>query len=297
MANFELTGSIIALATPFLENGKVDYAAFDRMLDFYASNGTAGVVVCGTSGETPTLTEEEDAEMFAHTVKKVAGRMKVIAGTGSNCTAECIKYTGTAKAAGVDAVLVVGPYYNKPSQKGMYEHFAAVAEAVDVPIIMYNVPGRTGSKINVETTLALAEKYPNIVGIKEASGNIASIEALVAGRKPGFKIYSGDDATSMVSNLLGADGCISVAAGVIPADFAAMMKYSLEGNLEKALELHYKYRNLFSLLFIESNPIPVKAALAEMGMIKEVYRLPLCPMAPENKAKLVAEMKNLGILK
>lgn len=296
MKTFDLEGSIVALATPFQENGKIDFEAFDNMLDWYASNGTSGVVVCGTSGETPTLTEEEDAEMFAHTVKKVAGKMKVIAGTGSNCTSDCIAYTKTAKKAGVDAVLIVTPYYNKPTQKGIFEHFAAVAEAVDIPIIMYNVPGRTGARICVETTLALAEKYPNIVGIKEASGNIANIEAIVAGRKPGFKIYSGDDATSMVSNLLGANGCISVAAGIIPSEFAAMMRYSLDGNVAKAREIHYKYLKLFSLLFIESNPIPVKAALAEMSKIKEIYRLPLCKMETSNREKLIAEMKNLGII-
>lgn len=297
MDTFTLQGSIAALVTPFNSDGSIDYASYDALLDFHLENGTSGVVVCGTTGETPTLSEKEDAQMFEHTMKRIGGKMTVIAGTGSNSTASCISYTKNAASSGVDAVLVVGPYYNKPTAEGMYLHFAELANNVNLPIILYNVPGRTGSAIKPTTVFRLANDFENIVGIKEASGNIGVIETLVEGRKKGFKIYSGDDGTSMISNLLGADGCISVACNIIPKEFAKMMELSLAGKAAEAREIHYKYRHLMDLLFVESNPIPVKAALAAMGMMKEEYRLPLCKMANENKALLLAEMKKLGLIK
>lgn len=296
MSEFSLRGSIAALVTPFHSDGSIDYASFDRTLERLAEGGTAGVVVCGTSGETPTLTEQEDADMFRHTMERVGGRMTVIAGTGSNCTESCVKYTRNAASAGVDAVLCVGPYYNKPTNEGMYRHFSAVAEAVDIPIILYNVPGRTGSAIRPEVALRLAADHANIVGVKEASGNLANVEALVEGRRPGFKVYSGDDNIAMLCNLLGADGCISVAANVFPADFAKLMSLSLAGDAIEARKIFYRYRRLMDLLFIESNPIPVKAALAAMGLIEEVYRLPLCPMEQQHKEVLLNEMRQLGLI-
>jgi len=296
MARFDLKGSIAALVTPFKKDGSMDYEAYDRLLDFHIANGTAGVVVCGTSGETPTLSEEEDAQMFKHSVEYINHRMVVIGGTGSNCTESCVKYTRNAAEAGVDAVLTVGPYYNKPTSAGMYLHFSTVAKAVDIPIILYNVPGRTGSAIKPEVALKLAHDYENIVGIKEATGNLMNIATLIAGRPEGFKVYSGDDNISMLSNLLGGDGCISVLANVVPKEFVEFMRLSMEGNAVEARKLFYKYHKLMDLLFIESNPIPVKAALSAMGMMEEIYRAPLCPMEPANHEALIAEMKKLGII-
>ncbi len=296
MARFDLKGSIAALVTPFKKDGSIDYEAYDRLLDFHIANGTAGVVVCGTSGETPTLSEEEDAQMFKHSVEYINHRMVVIGGTGSNCTESCVKYTRNAAEAGVDAVLTVGPYYNKPTSAGMYLHFSTVAKAVDIPIILYNVPGRTGSAIKPEVALKLAHDYENIVGIKEATGNLMNIATLIAGRPEGFKVYSGDDNISMLSNLLGGDGCISVLANVVPKEFVEFMRLSMEGNAVEARKIFYKYHKLMDLLFIESNPIPVKAALSAMGMMEEVYRAPLCPMEPANHEALIAEMKKLGII-
>ena len=297
MSQFTLQGSIAALVTPFKADGTIDYAAFDRLLDYHIAGGTSGVVVCGTSGETPTLTEDEDAAMFRHAVEYINHRMTVIAGTGSNSTESCIKYTRNAAAAGVDAVLVVGPYYNKPTSAGMYMHFSTLAKAVDIPIILYNVPGRTGSAIKPEVALRLAKEFPNIVGIKEASGNVMNVATLIDGRPEGFKVYSGDDNISMLCNLLGGDGCISVAANVFPKEFSQMMSLSIKGDAIEARKIFYKYRNLMDYLFIESNPIPIKAALSAMGMMDEVYRSPLCPMEPGNKKILLDEMRKLGIIK
>lgn len=296
MARFSLQGSIAALVTPFKTDGSIDFKAFDALLDFHAANGTNGVVVCGTTGETPTLSESEDAEMFHHAVERVAGRMTVIAGTGSNSTQSCIKYTQNAVEAGVDAVLVVGPYYNKPTSKGMYLHFSELAKNIEVPIILYNVPGRTGSSIKPDVAIKLAKDHKNIVGIKEASGNIANISYLIQHRPEGFHVYSGDDSISMLCNLLGADGCVSVAANVFPKEFSRMMQLSIAGDAKAAREIHYRYARLMDLLFVESNPIPVKAALAAMGMMEETYRAPLCTMEDANKQMLLDEMKALKII-
>ncbi|MBQ3635611.1 MAG: 4-hydroxy-tetrahydrodipicolinate synthase [Bacteroidales bacterium] len=296
MAQFTLRGSIAALVTPFNSDGTINYEQYDRLLEHHITGGTAGIVVCGTSAETPTLSEAEDAEMFRHTVDYVKGRMVVIAGTGSNSTESCIKYTRNAANAGVDAVLTVGPYYNKPTSAGMYLHFSSVAKAVNIPIILYNVPGRTGSAIKPEVALRLARDYENIIGIKEASGNVMNVAALIADRPEGFKVYSGDDNISMLCNILGGDGCISVIANVIPKEFSQLMDASLNGRVAEARNLFYKYRKLMDLLFIESNPIPVKAALSAMGMMSETYRAPLCPMEPQNKEKLLAELKSLSII-
>lgn len=296
MKQFTLQGSIVALVTPFNADGSIDFKSLDRLIDFHIENGTNAVVVCGTSGESPTLSEAEDAQMFEHVVTRVNKRMLVIGGSGSNSTQSCIKYTQNAKNAGVDAVLTVGPYYNKPTSTGMYNHFATVAQAVDIPIILYNVPGRTGSAIKADVAIRLANDFENIVGIKEASGNISAVAELISKRPDGFRVYSGDDNLSMLCNLLGGDGCISVAANIFPKDFSRMMQLSIMGNVAEAREIFYRYRHIMDLLFIESNPIPVKAALAAMGMINEVYRLPLCPMEDANKKLLLNEMKALKLI-
>jgi 4-hydroxy-tetrahydrodipicolinate synthase len=291
----ELRGSIVAIVTPFQSNGEIDFDAFDRLIDFHLQEQTDGIVVCGTTGETPTLTDAEDAALIERAVKRVNGRIPVIAGTGSNSTMECVAYTQKAASLGVDAVLVVAPYYNKPTQEGMYLHFSTVAKAVDVPIILYNVPGRTGSNISVKLALRLACDFKNIVGIKEAQGNLAVVTQLLAGRPHGFKVYSGDDFTSVSTNYLGADGCISVIANVIPREFRQLMWDSMNGDTAKANAVFYKYFQLMDLMFIESNPIPVKTALAYKGMMQEVFRSPLCGMDAKNKEALINEMKQLGV--
>lgn len=291
----ELRGSIVAIVTPFKANGEIDFEAFDRLVDFHIAQHTDGIVVCGTTGETPTLTEDEDAALIAHAVKRGNGRIPVIAGTGSNSTQECVVYTQKAASLGVDGVLIVAPYYNKPTQEGMYLHFSTVAKAVDVPVILYNVPGRTGSNISVKLALRLANEFKNIIGIKEAQGSLAVVTQLLAGRPQGFKVYSGDDFTSLSTNYLGADGCISVVANVIPGDFQQMMALSMNGEVKKANEIFFKYQQLMDLMFIESNPIPVKTALAHMGLMEEVFRAPLCAMESKNKEALLFELKKLGI--
>lgn len=297
MTNIQnLRGSIVAITTPFKENGEIDLQAFDALVEWHIAQGTDGLVVCGTTGETPTLSEEEDAMMMERAVMVVKGRIPVIAGSGSNSTQDCIKYSQTAENAGVDALLVVAPYYNKPTRKGLYQHFSSVAKAVKIPVILYNVPGRTGSCIAYDLAIQLANDHKNIIAIKEAGGNFEVFVNLIANRPEGFKVYSGDDFLATAANLLGADGCISVVANVIPKDFHDLMAVSLAGNVEASRQLFYKYKRLMDMMFVESNPIPVKTALAAMGKIKETFRLPLCSMEDKNKEALLAEMKKIGLL-
>jgi 4-hydroxy-tetrahydrodipicolinate synthase len=293
---FTLKGSIIAIATPFLESGEIDWDSYDKLIDFYLENNTDGIVVCGTTGETPTLTDEEDEALIARAVEKIKGRIKIIAGSGSNCTATAIEKTKKAKELGADAALVVVPYYNKPTQRGIYQHFKEVAEAVDIPIVLYNVPSRTGAGLTPETVISLANDFDNIVAVKEAAGVLSYFTEIIAGAPEDFLVYSGDDFLSASANLLGADGCISVLANIIPLDFKRLMDASLSGNIEVTRQLFYKYQKLMDLCFIESNPIPVKTALAEMGMMKEIFRGPLCSMEKENKQKLIEELKKLEII-
>jgi 4-hydroxy-tetrahydrodipicolinate synthase len=292
----DLRGSIVAITTPFKENGEIDLVAFDALLEWHIAQGTDGLVVCGTTGETPTLSEEEDAMLMERAVKKVNGRIPVIAGSGSNSTLDCIKYSQTAENSGVDALLVVAPYYNKPTRKGLYLHFSSVAKSVNIPIILYNVPGRTGCAIPYDLAIQLANDFKNIIAIKEAAGNIEVMVNLLANRPTGFKVYSGDDFLSTAANLLGADGCISVVANVIPKEFHELMAVSLAGDVTTSRKIFYKYKRLMDLMFVESNPIPVKTALASMGKIKETFRSPLCSMEDINKESLLAEMKHVGLL-
>ncbi len=296
MTIYDLKGAIVAIVTPFNEDGTIDLETFDKLIDFHIENGTDGIVVCGTTGESATMSEEEDAMLIGRTVERVKGRIPVIAGTGSNATSSSIKYTKKAKELGVDAVLLVGPYYNKPTKKGMYQHFSLIAKSVDIPIILYNVPSRTGSAIPVDVAIRLGNDFENIIAIKEASGSLPVATALIASRPKGFKVFSGDDFLATSMNLLGADGCISVIANVIPSEFRELMHLSLDGKPEQAREIFYKYRNLIDLMFIESNPIPVKTALAAMGMIKEEFRSPMCSMDDANRDMLLAEMKNLKLI-
>jgi 4-hydroxy-tetrahydrodipicolinate synthase len=291
-----LRGSIVAIATPFKENGDLDLETFDSLVEWHVEQGTDAIVVCGTTGETPALSEDEDATMIERAVKKVKGRIPVIAGTGSNSTQDSIKYSKRAIGLGVDALLVVAPYYNKPSDKGIYLHFATIAKAVDVPIILYNVPGRTGSNISPAIAIRLATEFKNIVAIKEAGGSMPVFAELLAKRPKGMKVYSGDDLLSTAANLLGADGCISVVANLIPRDFHLLMKASLDGDVNQSRTLFFKYKTLMELMFVESNPIPVKSALAMMGKLGGTFRLPLCALEENNQTALHAELKNLDLI-
>ncbi len=293
---FTLKGSIVAIVTPFLDSGEIDWNSFDKLIDFHLINKTDGIVVCGTTGETPTLTDQEDEALIARTVKRVNGKIPVIAGSGSNSTRTATEKTQKAKELGADAALVVVPYYNKPTQKGMYGHFKAVAESVDIPIVLYNVPSRTGAGLTAETVLKLANDFENIVAVKEAAGIMSNFTDIIAAAPKNFLVYSGDDFLASSANLLGADGCISVIANIIPLDFHKLMKVSLDGDAETTRKLFYKYRNLMDLCFVESNPIPVKTALAQMGLIKEVYRQPLCSMVDDNKKLLLDELELLKLI-
>lgn len=293
---FTLKGSIVAIVTPFLETGEIDWVAFDKLIDFHLDNKTDGIVVCGTTGETPTLTDEEDEALIARAVEKINGKIPVIAGSGSNSTLTAIEKTQKAKDLGADAALVVVPYYNKPTQKGIYNHFKAVTEAVDIPIILYNVPSRTGAGLTPDTVVQLAKDFKGIVAVKEAAGIMSHFTDIIANAPKEFLVYSGDDFLACSANFLGADGCISVIANIIPNDFSDMMKASLEGKVDVTQKIFYTYHKLMDLCFIESNPIPAKTALAQMGLIKEVFRLPLCSMEDENKSLLLKELKLLKII-
>ena len=293
---FTLKGAIVAIVTPFIESGEIDWDSFDKLIDFHVNNKTDGIVVCGTTGETPTLTDAEDEALIAHAVDKIGGRIPVIAGSGSNCTRTAVAKTQRAKELGADAALVVVPYYNKPTNAGIYQHFKTVAQAVDIPIILYNVPSRTGASILPETVVRLAKDFDNIVGIKEASGVLSCITQIISNAPKGFLVYSGDDFLACSANLLGADGCISVVANIIPAEFHQLMKVSLKGDTAATRDLFYKYQKLIDLCFVESNPIPVKTALAEMGLLKEVFRQPLCGMVDKNRQLLLNEMRNLKMI-
>ena len=288
------SGSIVALITPF-KNGEVDYEALARLIDFHVENGTDAILVCGTTGESPTLTFEEHDRVVEFAVKHAKGRIKVIAGTGANATHEAVHLTAHAKEVGADAALLVVPYYNKPTQEGIYRHFATVAEEVDIPIILYNIPSRTGVEISVDTVYRLVSKYPNIVGSKESTPNMDRISEMRKRLGDTFAILSGDDSLTLPMMALGAKGVISVANNVVPKEVKALTRYALEGNFKKAREIHYELYDLFKVLFIETNPIPVKTACWMMGMCEKEFRLPLCGMKPENEKKLRETLKRCNI--
>jgi len=287
------TGSYVAIVTPF-KNGRIDEDAYKKLIEMHASAGTDGIVPCGTTGESPTLTPEEHEKFIEMTVKLVNKRMKVMAGTGSNSTAEAIEYTKAAEKAGADACLVVNPYYNKPTQKGLYEHFKAVAGSVKIPIIVYNILGRTG--VNVATsTLAELAKIPNIRGVKEASGDLSQMTEVISACGPDFSVLSGDDALTLPLMAVGGHGVISVVANIIPADVKAMISAFNKGDLKTAQEMNRKMLPLVKSMFIETNPIPVKAAMAMLGLISPEIRLPMTEPSDENKAKILRAMQEYGI--
>jgi len=290
-----ITGSIVALVTPMRADGAVDHEALAKAVDRVIEAGSAAIVSVGTTGESATLDVDEHTDVIRRTIDVAAGRVPIIAGTGANSTTEAIHLTAAAKAAGADAALLVTPYYNKPPQEGLYRHFKAVAEAVDIPQILYNVPGRTAVDMLPSTVERLAD-VPGIVGIKEAKGDLDRVRELVALGLPDFALYSGDDATARDSILLGFHGDISVTANVAPEGMARMCAAALAGDAETAAAIDSDLAALHRALFVEPNPIPVKWALAELGLIDEGIRLPLVPLDPAFHAEVRAAIKAAGLL-
>lgn len=295
MRDRRFTGAGVALITPFTQENKIDYDALNSLLEWHIESGTDMILPAGTTGEAATLDREEFTDLIKAVVETVSGRVPVIAGSGTNNTKDVIEMSQIAEKIGADGLLIVSPYYNKPTQNGLYEHYKVVAEAVDLPIILYNVPGRTGSNIAAETTLRLAE-LSNIVAVKEASGNFAQIMEIIRNRPDDFTVLSGDDASTLQIVALGGDGVVSVAANEVPKEFAQMIHLALDGNFSEARALHYKLLPLMDANFVETNPIPVKTLLASMGKIELKLRLPLVEMAESNKNHLLTIAKNLGLV-
>lgn len=294
-SNFKLTGCGTAMVTPFMADESIDEAALRRLIEHQIEGGVDFIVACGTTGESVTLSESEQSRIVALTVETVAGRVPVVAGAGGYNTREVIEKIRRYEALGVEAILSVTPYYNKPTQEGLYLHFEAIAEASRLPIILYNVPGRTGCNLEPATVVRLAQ-HPRIVAIKEASGNISQIAELSALVDPEFAIFSGDDALILPVAALGGVGVISVASNLIPREVAELTRLSVSGQLTAARELNRRLTPVFKAMFIESNPIPVKAALAMNGMIEEIYRLPMCPLGEANRRRLEAVLQEAGVL-
>jgi 4-hydroxy-tetrahydrodipicolinate synthase len=288
-------GSCVALVTPFTDDDKLDKSALKQLCDWHIQESTNVILVAGTTGESATLSHSEHQELIDITLAHVNRRIPILCGTGSNSTSEAISLTQYAEKAGGDAILSVAPYYNKPTQEGFYQHYKAIAESTDLPIILYNVPGRTGSNINAETTLRLAE-IPNIIGIKEASGDLAQIMEILRNRPDHFLVLSGDDAITFTMMALGGNGVISVVANQAPKMVHDMVHFALNGQWDKARELHYRLLPLMQGNFMETNPIPVKTAVAMMGKIKENFRLPLVKLSEQNKPKLQTLLKDLNLI-
>jgi 4-hydroxy-tetrahydrodipicolinate synthase len=289
-----LKGSLVAIVSPMHEDGSLDLDALRRLVDWHVTEGTDGIVVVGTTGESPTVDYEEHCQLIRTTVEHVAGRVPVIAGTGANSTSEAIELQRFAKKAGADMCLSVVPYYNKPTQEGLYRHFKAIAETVDLPMIVYNVPSRTVCDMQNDTALRLAQ-VPNIVGIKEATGNLERGSDLIRRAPKDFAVYSGDDATALALMLMGGDGVVSVTANVAPRLMREMCAAAFAGDLTRARALNNKLLGLHRHLFVEANPIPVKWVLEEMGMISAGIRLPLTPLSSSFHDLLRGAMEQAGI--
>jgi len=290
------TGTYTAIVTPF-KNGKIDEAALERLIKMQVRAGVDGIVPVGTTGESPTVDYDEHVRIIELSVELAGGRMNVLAGTGGNSTSEAIYLTEHAEKVGANGSLQVAPYYNKPTQEGLFQHFREVARHTRLPIVLYSIPGRCGIEIGVDTVKRLAQGCKNIIGIKEAGGNADRVSQLRAALGPRFEIMSGDDSLTLPFMAVGAQGVISVASNVIPRQVAQMVKAFAAGKSAAALKLHQTYYPLFKDLFLETNPVPVKAALAMLGQIEEEYRLPLVPMGAKNKEVLRATMKAVGVLR
>ncbi len=288
----QLRGTYTAIVTPFTRNGEVDWVRLRDLIEWQIASGVDGLVPVGTTGESPTLSMEEHARVIEETIAAVAGRCRVLAGTGANATNEALELTRLARDAGADATLQVTPYYNRPTSAGLIAHFSAVAE-LGLPVVLYNVPGRTGREIPMEVVLELA-KHPGVIGIKEAAGNVDRVSRI--SRECDLAVLSGDDALALPMIAVGARGLISVASNVAPTEVVALVRAALDGRFHEARQRHLRLHPLFGALFIETNPIPVKAALAMMGRIEEAYRLPLCAMEPANRRMLESVLRSLELI-
>lgn len=281
------TGTAPALVTPFTDDGtQIDEAALRRMIDFQIDGGVDALVILGTTGENPTITDDERQRLVELSIEHTSGRVPVIIGTGTNDTAASIRYSREATEAGADGLLVVGPYYNKPTQAGFHAHVAAIADATDCPIIIYNVPGRTSFNFQAASMLKLAEAIPSVVGVKEASGDLAQISDILAQRPDHLAVYSGDDEFAFPIIALGGDGVVSVVSNVVPGAFSQMIRAALAGHYDEARSQHFDLLPAMRACFAETNPIPVKAVLAEMGLIGPALRLPLVPLSDANRARV-----------
>ncbi|MCR5102143.1 MAG: 4-hydroxy-tetrahydrodipicolinate synthase [Butyrivibrio sp.] len=289
-------GAGVAIATPFKANGEVDYDEFGKLIDFQIENSTDAIIVCGTTGESATMTEEEHMEVVKFCIDKVNKRVPVVAGAGSNCTETAVKLSKAAQADGADGILSVTPYYNKATQGGLIAHFTAVAKAIDIPVILYNVPGRTGTNIQPETAVKLCKEVDNIVGIKDATGNMAQTSKMMHLAEGCLDLYSGEDGLIVPLMSIGGVGVISVLSNIAPKQTHDICAKCLEGDFAQAAKLQLDAIPLVNALFSEVNPIPVKAALGMMGYKSSNLRLPLTEMLPENKEKLRSEMQKYGIL-
>lgn len=290
------TGTYTAIVTPF-KDGKLDLPGLQRLVKAQIKAGVDGVVPVGTTGESPTLSYEEHIEVIERTVEYAARKIKVMAGTGGNSTDEAIYLTKAAERAGADGSLQVAPYYNKPTQEGLFQHFRAIAKITKLPLVLYSIPGRCGIEIALETVVRLAKECPNIVGIKEAGGVPDRVSAIRAALGPRFSILSGDDSLTLPFMAVGADGVVSVASNIIPKEVAQMVRAFAEGRAAAAQRMHLKFFPLFRNLFVETNPVPIKAALAMKGMIQEQYRLPLVPMTAKNRELVENTLRECGVLK
>ena len=288
------TGSLVAIVTPF-RKGKVDEQAFASLIEWQIASGTNGIVPCGTTGESATLSHEEHNRVIKLTVEIVRRRVPVIAGTGSNSTEEAITLTRHAKQAGADGALLITPYYNKPTQEGLYRHYKAVAEAVDMPLVLYNIPGRTGVNM-LPATIARLSAIHTIVGVKEGSGSVQQASDIVQMCGDRLTVLAGDDSLTLPMMAVGGKGVITVTANILPREMADLVKFFAEGNIAHARQIHFKLSPLFAALFYETNPIPVKEALGMMGKIDPELRLPLCPMAPDTREKLTRALKDMKLI-
>ncbi len=291
------SGTYTAIVTPFRKDGRIDDQALERLIEHQVKGGVNGIVPVGTTGESPTLDYEEHIHVIKRSIEVARGRVRVLAGTGGNSTSEAIYLTKMAKKAGADGSLQVAPYYNKPTQEGLFQHFRAIAQATDLPLVLYSIPGRCGIEIAVDTVQRLAEACPTIVGIKEAGGNADRVSQLRAALGLKFTILSGDDSLTLPFMAVGAHGVVSVASNVIPREVSQMVAAYAQGKAAAALKLHARFYPLFKDLFIETNPVPVKAALAMLGLSLEEYRLPLVPLSARSREVLKATLKACGILR
>ena len=290
------TGSFVALVTPF-RNGKVDEAKLRELVEMHAASGTDGLVPCGTTGESPTLTHDEHKRVVEIVVETARKRVKILAGTGSNSTREAIELTQHAERAGADGALVVNPYYNKPTQEGLYRHFRAVAESVAFPIVVYNIQSRTAVNIETSTMVRLVTDVRNLKGVKEASGSLDQMSQVVAACGPGFSVLSGDDNLTLPLMAVGGHGVISVIANIVPRETADMVHAALDNDIKRARELHHRLFPLARAAFLETNPIPIKEAMAMAGMLEPEFRLPMCRMSDANRETLRGILRQYGLVK